>query len=190
MGYRRRMFRENRLHDVRLALPRGSSGDIADGVTALHGTRACQDHAELLRLLGDVHTLYPDFDNWLQRRLLDVERHAASCIVARQQGRAVGVIINTPKSRFRHKLSTIYVHPQHRGRRIGQALLEAQMRQWIAHGVRNYYVTVREERAEALVKLCWRYALHPIALERNRYGSSQHEVVLARRAIVGCVARS
>lgn len=139
-------------------------------------------------LLRDVSDLYPEFENWLQRRLVDVRRGRAHCSVVASGGQVVGVAINTPKTIVRHKLSTIYVAPEFRGLGLGRLLFEKQMQSWHQAGARNYYVTVRENRAEPLVRLCWHYGLQPIAIDRDRYGVGQHEVVLAKRGIPTWVA--
>jgi ribosomal protein S18 acetylase RimI-like enzyme len=132
-------------------------------------------------LLSGCSQLYPGFEHWLDMRTLEVTLGQAQCVVAMIHQRPVGICINTPKTATRHKLSTVYVDPTARCRGIGRRMLTEQARSWYRQGVTNYYVTVREDRAEALARLCWYIEMQPVAFERDRYGNGEHEIVLARR---------
>ncbi|MEY4508184.1 MAG: hypothetical protein RLZZ450_306 [Pseudomonadota bacterium] len=139
------------------------------------------DSKQVLDLLAGLPSLYPGADTWLLRRLSQVSRGQAHCDVARlATGGIVGVTIDTPKTAYRWKLSTIYVLPIWRARGVGSALVDACAARWAARDVRENVVTVRLGRERELLRLLAPYGFSQIDVQSDRYGPGRTEVILRR----------
>lgn len=136
------------------------------------------DRATVIRMLVPVLTkFYPGGDLWLTRRLDQVNEGKASCIVATKDSDIVGVVILTPKSGGKLKVSTLYVDPLSRGYGIGVALLERTLEQMARTGFRQAYITVPHaisSSVEPTLKACgfaW------VAQVQDRYGPDRNEII-------------
>lgn len=134
--------------------------------------------AVVARLAPVLADLYPDGAGWLDRRLDEVERHRALVRLVLSAGRVDGVAIETPKSRRRAKLSTIWVTHDCRGHGLGGALIDDRRRDWLARGVREVSVTARSSVAPQIERLLLGRGFEIIAVDADRYGPGQDEVVL------------
>jgi len=138
------------------------------------------DRSAVFRLLSILPSLYPEGDLWLERRLQDVSRGKARCMIAdtRRWG-AVGLTIETPKGPHKVKLSTIFVDPCFRGYGIGSALLRYCRENWTREKLRNVYMTADLRSAGVMLPLVTRFGFELVTTEFNRYGRDRHEMVLS-----------
>lgn len=132
----------------------------------------------VIELLSGLPALYPHADEWLARRLDDVEQRRARCTLAIVAGQSAAVAIETPKPGNRVKLSTLYVAPQFRRTGIGGMLVRSCWHRWLVRGVDSVHVTVRTGREEALYSVLEPLGFSFLTLLTNRYGRGEHEFVL------------
>lgn len=130
-------------------------------------------------LLRDLPVDYPGADQWLDRRLTDVQGGSAECWVALNGLAVVGLTILTPKPNAL-KLSTIFVDEPSRGYGVGSLL----MRNVIGAATRldrdEIYVTVAEHKVHQLQSLLQAHGFTKTAVEEDRYGPNRTEVVFTR----------
>jgi ribosomal protein S18 acetylase RimI-like enzyme len=138
------------------------------------------DRPAVFELLHGLPELYPNGSAWLHARLDRVLQHEAYCTLAVQGERLVGIMIETPKSGERLKLSTLYVSPAYRGIGVGRMLVEAGMRRWIGKRLHYVYVTVDHRLVEQFKQLLGPHGFETIAMDLDRYGTGRHEAILGR----------
>jgi GNAT superfamily N-acetyltransferase len=135
------------------------------------------DREEVRSLLTDFPLLYPNNQEWLDRRLWEAVRGTAICRVAEQDGQLVGVTVLTPKAEGKVKLSTIFVGASARRKGIGTKLLDVARRDWIARRAEMVWVTVAHERLPSLCPLLSRHQFRFRCIDLARYGPSRDEAV-------------
>lgn len=129
-------------------------------------------------LLCDLPKLYPGAELWLPRRLDEVLEGLAECTLAISSGHLVGLTILKPKTTWRWKMCTIYVHPASRHRGVGSSLLDWSMRSALEQEVRELYITADVHTGDPVRRLFGRRGFREIDVAFNRYGSDRHETVL------------
>jgi ribosomal protein S18 acetylase RimI-like enzyme len=115
-------------------------------------TRSWQqgNRGSIFDLLRFLPSYYPGADDWLERRLNEVERGQAACTIG-GVGRTIGgVLIETPKGKRTAKISTLYVRSNFAGYGLGSRLLHRHRQKWIRDGIDCAYVTVASERMPAI----------------------------------------
>lgn len=122
---------------------------------------------------------YPGGDLWLSSRFDQILDGKVRATVLPMECGIGAISIETPKSRARMKLSTFWVHPALRGRRIGTQLLRMSVDRWAIDGVDDAYITCAVEAATSLAPLLHASDFRLAALDRDRYGQGRHEVVFA-----------
>lgn len=138
------------------------------------------DRSAVLRLLSILPSLYPEGDLWLDRRLQDVSRGRARCMIAdTSRWGPAGLTIETPKGPRKVKLSTIFVDPCFRGYGIGSALLRCCRENWTREKLRNVYMTADLRSAGVMLPLVARFGFKLMTTGFNRYGRDRHEMVLS-----------
>jgi hypothetical protein len=138
------------------------------------------DREQVFSLLSFLPTLYPGGYEWLDRRLEEVLLGAARCTLARVSRRIAGIAIETPKGNGIVKLSTIFVDPKFRHRRIGTALLRNCTNLWRLDSIENCYITADHRIAPDLSPLLAKFSFKEKSVISNRYGPGRHEVVFVR----------
>lgn len=157
----------------------------------------CTDAPGVRRLLQDLPLLYQDGARWLHRRLGEMCEGGASGTVATYGGIIVGVIIETPKTSRRSKLSTIYVRSGFRRCGVGRAMLTASLAELARRGTTDVHLTVATSVEHSLLPLLGGLHFNRVAIERNRYGKGRHEAIYLASALdlrmaqaLGCSGRS
>lgn len=101
--------------------------------------------------LREISLLYPDFNSWLNftfhQGLKLRERHI---LVAHNSDEIVGALL-LKKTNEEHKICTLYVHPQHRGLRLGNNLMDSALA--IFGESKEVNITVSEEKNDELAPL-------------------------------------
>jgi ribosomal protein S18 acetylase RimI-like enzyme len=128
----------------------------------------------MLRFLPEV---YPDASTWLHHRLTDIEQNKAVAFVATNRSDIIGLLIATPKSQSRCKLSHIYVVPKARQYGIGRRLLQKFSNFCSINNFLERYLTVPEETVPELHGLLTEISLNRIASQFERYRSKKFEYV-------------
>lgn len=131
-------------------------------------------------LLRFLPALYPGAEAWLERRLHEVDRGRAACLVALLDGHVAGTLISTPKGRRASKISTFYVSPGFRRSGAGNALLTCEEQRWTREGIDSVYITVPSSRVPLMQSFLTRREFGVSATERDRYGPDRTEVVFSR----------
>lgn len=135
------------------------------------------DTPQVKSLLRDLPSLYPGGAKWLHRRLGEVSEGGGWCTLVSCGPTAIGVVIETPKSSFRSKLSTIFVAPGFRKHGVGNILLTASLADMRIRGIKDVHVTVATSVEPSLSPLLQKFGFACVALERNRYGRGRHESI-------------
>lgn len=138
--------------------------------------RSADRHA-VSELLAGLPSLYPDATSWLPNRLDDCAAGRAQCFVAQEGADLVGVVILSPKSRSRLKISTIFVSPQARRHGVGEALCDTAASFWTQGGYEDVYVTVAPVNLEGVQALFEPYGFRQDAVLEGRY-EGRDEIVL------------
>jgi ribosomal protein S18 acetylase RimI-like enzyme len=139
-----------------------------------------RDRAGLTASLGTVLArLYPDGEDWLARRLSDVEDGSARCTVARYDGRPVAAAIETPKQGGRVKLSTLWIHPGWRGLGIGSALTDLVAARWRTEQISEADLTCDLSLRDAFERLLVPLGFALIRVIPDRYGVGRDEAVFS-----------
>jgi dCTP diphosphatase len=125
-----------------------------------------------------LERLYPSAQDWLIRKLREVDLKLALCTIAELDDRVVGLSIETIKKPARRKLSTVWVDEPVRGLGIGSRLLAAHAAAWRSEGVQEVYATASVEVMNAVTPLLVPVGFQFRALELDRYGLGRHELVL------------
>ena len=68
-----------------------------------------EDRGRVFHLLSFLPKLYPGSFDWLDRRLIEVERERAFCNLAIVHSNIAGILIETPKGVRTSKISTFFV---------------------------------------------------------------------------------
>lgn len=137
------------------------------------------DRDRVWRLLRILPRLYPNGDDWLDRRLSDAVDGKASCTVAVSGPLIIGATIESPKGSGVLKLSTIWVHERFRRMGVGRALLARCYRKWLVSNINRTYITADSRVSYILSPLLIGYGFRERGLEANRYGEGRHEVVFS-----------
>jgi GNAT superfamily N-acetyltransferase len=135
------------------------------------------DRKRTFELLSFLPDLYPGGARWLERRLDDVEKGAAHCWLAKARAEVAGIVIDTPKGRRCHKLSTLYVSQKFLGHGIGAALYNRAHDLWVHSSVDNVHVTVPAFRRALIEPFLSRQLFSQTAAVHNRYGDARDELV-------------
>jgi hypothetical protein len=126
-----------------------------------------------------VDSLYPKGAAKLLTRLEEALIGCATAHVTDLPGFGpIALASETSKGRDRVKLSTFWVDPRFRGFGIGGSLLDHRISNWEQRDLSAVVVTVREERAAELEGLFIPRGFSRIAMDLNRYGEGQNEVIL------------
>jgi ribosomal protein S18 acetylase RimI-like enzyme len=128
-------------------------------------------------LLPAISPMYPGASSWLAQRLDDVLDGRAACTVVLDQGDVVAAMIVSPKSMRVEKLSTLWVDPTVRNRRVGSLLTGCITARWCRRGVERGYVTASLDVAPALESVLRRHGFRRTAVVGERYGEGRDEVV-------------
>jgi hypothetical protein len=136
-----------------------------------------RDRVQAMHLLDFLPTLYPGGLAWLARRLDDVERGDAHCWLAKAHNKAVGILIDTPKGKRSHKLSTIFVKNSCVGLRLGAALYSSVYRLWLEQGIDHVHVTVPAIRKCSIESFLLQRQFSKYSFDSNRYGDGRDEIV-------------
>lgn len=147
-------------------------------MTLLRPLRPSDEGAVERMLLGTIDVLYPAGQSWLRRTFTELSEGSASALVLVLQDKVVAIAIHKPK-RNSTKLCTFFVSPMHRGVGLGSRLMEALNAQLAESMTQESYVTVAHH-LDGVVRFFIAHGYTPAALERDRYGSGRHEVVLTR----------
>jgi ribosomal protein S18 acetylase RimI-like enzyme len=137
-----------------------------------------RDRATVTAALRFLPRLYPKGNEWLDRRLGDVESRRAHCWVVHVNSRIAAVAIETPKQPRRTKLSTFWVAPCFRRIGIGRSLLCFQIARWLRDEQREVTVTVDTGRLPGFAPLFAAHGFDVRVTERSRYGDGRDEAVL------------
>lgn len=129
------------------------------------------------RLAPLLATSYPGGDQWLSRRLMDVEAGRARAQLVTLRGNLGGIAIETPKAGSCVKLSTLWLAAPLRGRGLGHELLETCTSRWRATGVPSAWITASGAAVEGVGALVTQHGFQLTARERNRYGVGRDEWV-------------
>lgn len=165
--------------------------DAVDSQTLEHGVGSrprylvdrlgAQDVPWLLGTVGSVvDVLYPAGKTRMAERLRNAVDGYSTARVVRESSTAVPVALSSEAEKGRRsvKVCTFWVHPQHRRSGIGTLLLEERVESWLHRGVENAHVTVRSARADSLFALFQKVGFRYAAVEPDRYGDGEDEVVL------------
>jgi len=138
------------------------------------------DEAAVRQLLDFLPVLYPDGFEWLTKRLGDVRRGDAMCVVAEHDGELVGIALGIIKPSGRFKLSTLYVSELHRRKGVGGRLLRHALHFAEARGASHVYITGAHTVRNELEPLLDGHGFRRVATEQDRYGAGRHEDVFVR----------
>ena len=111
-------------------------------IKKVSGTRFLQHTEFVVTLTKALSPTYPDFSDWLQKRVKDTN---TTFYIATQKDTVIGVAIIKDESDISCKLSTLYVSEDYRGRGVGHALMEECEEHWATNGDYYIYVTTRRE---------------------------------------------
>jgi hypothetical protein len=129
-----------------------------------------------------IASLYPDGQDWLDRRLTDVAAGDATSEIVGTPAALQGITIETPKSPRRVKLSTIWVPASCRNQGVGSVLIDSRRRDWLRRGVREASLTARADVASDLERLLLPRGFDIVDVEADRYGEGLDEVIFQWRA--------
>lgn len=135
-----------------------------------------EDRAPLLRLLAFLPSHYPGADQWLARRLTDVENGRAYCTLASDGNRLQAVMIETPKASHAVKISTLYVAEDCRHLGLAQRLLAHSRARWKQDGIQRIYATIDSLEPALPFYLLLGFSVSGHA--KDRYISGHDELVL------------
>lgn len=135
------------------------------------------DRWAVLHLLSFLPDLYPGGERWLETSLRSVDPCLRPVRLAELGGRIVGISIFKVRDSARAKLSTIWVAPEARGRRVGSLLLDDAVKRAERLALDSVTITVRDRLDPQIRPLLTRYRFHREAIESNRYGRGAHEVI-------------
>lgn len=135
------------------------------------------DRERVIRLLSVVPRLYPGGLKWLLNRVEEAAIGKGRFSLAVVGDRPVAALIDREKGRRATKLSTIYVHPEFRGLRLGEQLIRRAIRHWAAMGVDHYYVTAPARGSQPVRALLLGNGFSYLGAEMQRYGELRDELV-------------
>lgn len=139
-------------------------------------------------LAPTIGELYPGGRVWLTARLREVVAGDAAAYVCVDQPafgadvmiRMRGAAILTPKGCGRMKLSTVYVHPDHRAQGVGSELMRTTLWHADRAGTKEIWVTVAHRLVPELSPLLYRNGFIQTAVELDRYGPGRDEAIFTR----------
>lgn len=134
----------------------------------------------IVDLLDFLPVLYPGGSDWLARRLDDVVRGDASCVVLERDTEVIGVAIGVIKSESRFKICTLYVRPSARRLGGGSALLAEVLEVAKASGAKHAYITAAHTVSNELWSVLRPSGFRQIVTQLDRYGHGRHETVFIK----------
>lgn len=137
------------------------------------------DVGQAVRLLRPtLDHLYPRGALLFERRLDEVLCGRASSTVVCIKGFVVGIATEVPKGARRVKISTLWIHPHLRRKRLGFVLAGFLVQRWMYTTVDSVHITVATGRLAALHGLLGTFGFRAVALEKDRYGVGRDEAIL------------
>jgi len=126
-----------------------------------------------------VDSLYPQGAEKLFARLENaLNGYATANVVESLTLGPIALASETLKGADNVKVSTFWVHQDFRGRGIGGRLLDHRLEDWRHSNRGHAIVTVREDRAAELERLFTPRGFTRVAVDIDRYGDGQNEVIL------------
>lgn len=135
------------------------------------------DRDSVRRLLRIVPRLYPSGDQWLEKRLDEVENRKASCTLAFSAGHLAGALIDVPKGYRASKICTLFVEDDFRGFGFGSRLFSMRYSNWIRQGIDKLHITVADERRSDIDWFLKINRFKAVAFDPDRYGPGRGEHV-------------
>lgn len=137
-----------------------------------------RDSYGVTNLLNGLVDVYPNGDQWLERRLEDVlENKATAWVLSDKSDIVRGVAIITPKGANASKLSTIKIDPLIRGNGVGRWLLDEISKFWIRSHIETAHVTVDSYNFDARQFFDRRDDFRKRTEIKSRYGEGRDETV-------------
>jgi GNAT superfamily N-acetyltransferase len=138
------------------------------------------DRAAVTQLLGFLPTLYPEGQQWLQRKLDEVEQRGASCVLAISGPAVGGILIDSPKGRRARKISTLFIAKTFENKGLGSRLFSNREARWLRAGIDQVHITVAACRLSTIEPFLIRKGFRLAATLPERYGPCRDEIVYQR----------
>lgn len=135
------------------------------------------DYKQVKDLLISLSSIYPDSEDWLEKKIKDVIKNKARCTVCEIDKSLIGLTIETPKKRKVIKLSTIFVHPSYRRKKIGSALLEFLRQKWFFEKIERVYGTADLRFYSSIYPFLSRFGFKVIDVIYERYTPGNKEFI-------------
>lgn len=179
----------------RLNLQKKDFEELAAAVTSQPVTfmvRTIEAHElkEIAESFPELHSLYPDFENWIDGKIPEIGRGRASAFVARYGQENAGFALVVDKQQGVRKLSTLYMKPRYQGLGIGPRLLYGVIEQAARDKISKLYVTVSEERREQLEGLLSHFGFYVEGVSGRRYREKSWEWVWSKRLVHGLLRKN
>ena len=134
------------------------------------------DRKSIRRLLCFLPSLYPDADEWLDRRLDDIEGGHGRCLTIWANRALRGIMIETEKGPAARKISTFYLHASIRRSGIATRLLETRVEEWHSTGIRMVYITMPTNSLHLFDTLLTSHGFARGQASPDRYGEGRDEI--------------
>jgi len=114
-------------------------------VNLIIGPDAQASVSDVMSLLPEFETKYPDGWSWLESKLACTGAGDTNLWLSLMDGAIVALAIESLKGAHTRKLSTFAVAPDYRRQGYGEALLGHLKAQWVTFDVDKVHVTVDED---------------------------------------------
>lgn len=134
-----------------------------------------EDLQNVASLLSGLKNYYPGFEKWLVRKTSEPKTF---CYIAEVDRTIVGVVISAPENNKTYKISTLFVHPDFRNKKVGTTLVK------LAHDnassyphMEQMFITSDKSLLPTLGEWLHKtYGFVPLYAEPNRYIEGHAEV--------------
>jgi ribosomal protein S18 acetylase RimI-like enzyme len=141
----------------------------SEPVTFLVRTVEARELVEVGESFPELPDLYPDFEDWLTSKIVQINQGTAAAYVASYEQANAGFALTDDKGAGVRKLSTLYMKPGYRGLGVGERLLYGVIVQAAKDGIEKIYVTVSEERRDQLEELLLSFGFFVEGVSGRRY---------------------
>jgi GNAT superfamily N-acetyltransferase len=157
----------------------------SEPVTFMVRTIDAGELREITASFPQLEQLYPDFQTWVDNKMVELNNGGARAYVAAYGQENAGFALVSDKLTGVRKLSTLYMKPRYQGLGVGPRLLFGVIDQAARDGIEKLYLTVSEERRETLENLLEQFGFFVEGVSGRRYRPGSWEWIWAKRLVHG-----
>ncbi|MDP9237928.1 MAG: GNAT family N-acetyltransferase [Chloroflexota bacterium] len=140
---------------------------------------------EVTEAFPQLVSRYPDFEEWVQTKSVDISKGAAVALVASYGSENAGFALVSEKGSGVRKISTLFIKTRYQAQGIGPRLLFGVIEQAARDAIEKLYITLDDDLRPTLEPLLSRFGFVVEGVSARRYGEGRWEWVWTKRLLHG-----